>query len=215
MLTLHAGRSVFPSSPWPDHRKARNANTRRPEHMALPSHSMPFAPSKQVATYLKEPLWPVTIAASTSSSRPQPASCRSQENVHAHVERDAGQSASDSAQTVASDSTLETFNVRLNERKHEVTLNLAACTTTDELRLAFIQKLGMTSKLSGSADYRVTAVNDDGVPIMCAAHSTVLACARVLNSTFTSRYVYATPQPCCDHARRDLDPAHPALALAH
>ena len=135
----------------------------------------------QVATYLKEPLWPVTIADSTSSPRPQPASCRSQENVHAHVERDAGRSASDSAQTVALDSPVETFNVRLNTRKHEVTLNLAACTTSDELRLALLQKLGMASKLSGSADYRVTVVNDDGVPSMCPAHSTVLAGARVLN----------------------------------
>ena len=173
--------------------------------MAPSPHTVPFAPSKRVATYLKEPLWPVASADSTSSPRPQPFSCRSQESVRARVERDAEESASDSAQTVASDGTLETFNVRLNERKHEVTLNLAACTTTDELRLALIQKLGMTSKLSSSADYRVTAVNDDGVPIMCASHSTVLAGARVLNSTFTSRYVYchtaALLRPCPSRPR--------------
>ena len=109
--------------------------------------------------------------------------------------------------------------MRLNERKHEVTLNLAACTTTDELRLAFIQKLGMTSKLSSSADYRVTVVNDDGVPIMCASHSTVLAGARVLNSTFTSRYVYchtaALLRPCPSRPRSSTSGARAGPLSSH
>ena len=108
--------------------------------------------------------------------------------------------------------------MRLNERKHEVTLNLAACTTTDELRLAFIQKLGMTSKLSSSADYRVTVVNDDGVPIMCASHSTVLAGARVLNSTFTSRYgchTAALLRPCPSRPRSSTSGARDGPSSSH
>ena len=104
--------------------------------------------------------------------------------------------------------------MRLNERKHEVTLNLAACTTTDELRLAFIQKLGMTSKLSSSADYRVTVVNDDGVPIMCASHSTVLAGARVLNSTFTC-HTAALLRPCPSRPRSSTSGARAGPLSSH